>query len=230
MKTAKTGDTYTSPEAGKSIVALPGGSEKRKVVDWERIEVEYRIGVLSIREIADRHGISDAAIRQYAKGTKTRLAWERDLAAKVKVKADAILRTDLLRGTLRTETASERAVVDATAAAIASIQMSQRKDVALGRSLLMKLMKEVESTTDNKELFENLGEIMSGSEEVSDSMMALFRKAVSMPQRIDSMLKLSNAQKVHIELERKVNGIDGADRDSATDAVEALRKLANGEG
>lgn len=229
-KTAKTGDTSTSTESGKSTVALHDGSKIKEKADWERIEVEYRAGVLSLREIAAGHGITEGAIRQYAKGTKTRLKWERDLTAKIKVKAEEILRTDLLRSTLRTETATEREVVDATANVVASVQISQRKDIGRNRNLSMKLMEELEATTDNKELFAQLGEIMSGSEEVSDSMKALYRKVISMPQRIESMWKLANTMKVLIELERKAYGIDAADKDATTDALEAIRKLANGEG
>lgn len=35
--------------------------------DWDRIELEYLSGEVSIREIADRHEISDTAIRKRAK-------------------------------------------------------------------------------------------------------------------------------------------------------------------
>jgi hypothetical protein len=70
---------------------------------------------------------------------------------------------------------------------------------------------------------------MSGSEEFSDQAKALYRKAISMPQRVDSMQKLANTMKVLIELERKAYGIDAADKSDTTDAVEAIRKLANGE-
>lgn len=225
---AKTVDTSISPESGKSIVALPDGSKTKQAVDWERIEVEYRAGISSIREIADRHGIAESAIRQYAKGTKTRSKWERDLSAKIKAKAEELLRTDLLRSTLRTETATEREVVDATAGAVAIIGITQRKDIGRNRSLAMKLMDELEVSTDNKELFAQLGEIMSGSEEVSDSMKALYRKVVSMPARIDSMQKLANTMKVLIELERKVYGIDG-EKKSADDKLDDLLAMLDGK-
>lgn len=39
----------------------------RSTIDWVRIEIEYLAGEDSIREIADRHEISDAAIRKRAK-------------------------------------------------------------------------------------------------------------------------------------------------------------------
>ncbi|CZW65294.1 Uncharacterised protein [Enterobacter hormaechei] len=35
--------------------------------DWEAIETAYRAGVMSLREIASQHGISEGAIRKRAK-------------------------------------------------------------------------------------------------------------------------------------------------------------------
>ena len=39
-------------------------SEKKTAPDWERIEIEYRAGVQSIRQIAQAFGVSDGAIRK----------------------------------------------------------------------------------------------------------------------------------------------------------------------
>ena len=156
---------------------------QRRVVDWERIEVEYRAGVLSIREIADRHKISDTAIRLYAKGTKKRLAWERDLGEKVKAKASEILRTDILRGTLRTETATEREVIDATANVVANVQIGHRKDIAALRA---------KASTYQEEL-ETCGEEFG--------------------KRVSILKMLADTQKTLIASEREAYGIDGKSGD-----------------
>lgn len=42
-------------------------AQRKSTIDWARIELEYLAGEDSIREIADRHEISDAAIRKRAK-------------------------------------------------------------------------------------------------------------------------------------------------------------------
>lgn len=225
---AKTGDAGTSTESGKSTVALPDGSKIKGKADWESIEKDWRAGIKTKMQMAEEHSVSRAAMDKRFK----KLGIERDLSEKIRQKADALVTQQAVTQQVTSErlTVTEGEIVTANANQMAGVQIMERRDVARTRGLLMKLMEELEATTDNKELFANLGEIMSGSEEISDSMKALYRKAVSMPQRIDSMMKISNSQKVLIELERKVNGIDGADRDSATDAVEALRKLANGEG
>jgi len=67
--------------------------EKKAAPDWERIEADYRAGVLSIREIAAEQGITDTAIRKRAK----RDEWVRDLAERIQAKADALVRTAEVR-------------------------------------------------------------------------------------------------------------------------------------
>lgn len=42
-------------------------TSRRSTIDWPKIEREFLAGKDSIREIADRHGISDTAIRKRAK-------------------------------------------------------------------------------------------------------------------------------------------------------------------
>lgn len=59
----------------------------RKQIDWEKIEFDYRAGVKSLREIGDLYGCTEGAIRKRAK----RDGWERDLAARIKAKADAVI-------------------------------------------------------------------------------------------------------------------------------------------
>lgn len=59
--------------------------EAKPPPDWERIEIDFRAGVLSTREIAQAHGISHTAINKRAKA----YGWDRDLSAKIKAKADA---------------------------------------------------------------------------------------------------------------------------------------------
>ena len=41
--------------------------DKKKKIDWEKIEVDYRAGVKTLREIADEHNITHGAINKRAK-------------------------------------------------------------------------------------------------------------------------------------------------------------------
>jgi len=70
--------------------------------DWEAIESAYRAGLMSIREIASQHGITHGAINKREK----RDGWERDLKAKIKAKADALVSKCEVSKQVSTETAN----------------------------------------------------------------------------------------------------------------------------
>ena len=67
-------------------------------LDWEGIEREYRAGVLTLREIAGRFGTTHSSIHARAK----KYGWDRDLAAKIRAKAEALVTQ---RGVYKTKSA-----------------------------------------------------------------------------------------------------------------------------
>ncbi|EDW2284210.1 hypothetical protein Y618_003763 [Salmonella enterica subsp. enterica] len=94
--------------------------------DWEAIETAYRAGVMSLREIASHHGISEGAIRKRAK----RDDWSRDLNARIQQKADDLVRKQEVRKTVRTKAElTERVLIEATAEVIASVRMEHRGEI-----------------------------------------------------------------------------------------------------
>ncbi len=85
--------------------------------DWEAIETAYRAGVMSLREIASQHGISEDAIRKRAK----RDDWSCDLNTKVKEYADDLVHKAEVRKQVCSEaTLNERELIVATAEVIAN--------------------------------------------------------------------------------------------------------------
>lgn len=177
----------------------------RPVVDWERVEAEYRAGVKSLREIAKEHGITDGAVRCRAK----RDDWSRDLSAKVAAKADQLLRTSELRSELRTEKAvSEREVINANAQAIVNVKNSHRADITRQRRLVNSLMTEMEAVTDNPELFATLGELMESPDERGvDKLKDAYKRVISLSQRITGIKTLAEALRILIALEREAYDI-----------------------
>ena len=132
---------------------------EKKVIDWEKIELDYRSGVKSLREIATDHEISEGAIRKRAK----RDDWSRDLSAKIKAKADDLVRKEQVRSEVRTQsTISEKETIDANANLVASVRLSQRKDIQRSRKIAMSLFDELEHQVgiENVENLEKLGELL----------------------------------------------------------------------
>ena len=173
--------------------------------DWEAIESAYRAGVLSLREIASQHGISDTAIRKRAKKEE----WTRDLAAKVKAKADDLVRKREVRAKVRSENQiSERELVEATAEAIANVRMEHRGDIKRARELANLLFSELSAECTDVEALHKLGELMlSPDKKGQDKLNDLYHKIISMPQRVKSMKDLSDTLKTLIGLEREAYSI-----------------------
>lgn len=191
-----------TPAKAKPAADVAGAQDKT-APDWERIEADYRAGLLSIREIAAACGVSHTAIQKRAKAQ----GWERDLQAKIKAKADALVAKAEVAKSVATETlATERVLVEANAQVIADVRVSHRRDIARNRALVMKLMEELEIQTDNLGLLEQL-EAALAREDGPEGLLKAFQRVTSTSGRIDSAKKLAEAMKVLVTMEREAYGI-----------------------
>lgn len=185
-------------------------SNKLNPVDWAAIELDYRAGIMSLRQIGDTHGVTHGAITKRAK----RDQWDRDLAAKIRAKADALVSRQAVSSSVSIKpTDTERVVVEANATMQADIILSHRKGIQRSRNLTMGLFEELEQMTGDRELFAKLGEIMDQQDD--SRMMDAFRKAVSHPGRVDSMKKLADTLKTLIAAEREAFGIESGKLDQS---------------
>lgn len=174
--------------------------------DWEAIESAYRAGVLSLREIASQHGISEGAIRKRAK----RDDWSRDISAKVKERADDLVRKAEVRKQVRAESAlSERVLIESTAEAIANVRMEHRGDIRRARELANLLFEELSVDCTDIEMMKKLGEFMFKPDEKTgrDKLNEIYQKTISLPSRVKSMKDLSDTLKTLIGLEREAYSI-----------------------
>jgi hypothetical protein len=190
---------------------------KRKI-DWESIESDWRIGVKSVLQIAfdyeDRTGVSvsHTAINRHFKT----LGVPRDLSAKVQAKAQAIVSASMVSANVSTETnPSDAQIINDAASIVAAVQLSHRQDVQRYRRLCKSMLSQLEAETDNPELFEQIGELLADPDDKgTDKLNEAYRKAISLPQRIDGVKKLAETLKVLIGLERQAFGIaDNAEGD-----------------
>lgn len=188
--------------------------------DWEAIESAYRAGVMSLREIASQHGISDTAIRKRAKKD----GWSRDLAAKIQAKADDLVRRREVRTKVRTENAtSERELIEANAEVIATVRMEHRGDIRRARTLANALFDELEAECADVDALRKLGEMMLDVDENGrDRLNELYRAIISMPERVKSMKALGETLKNLIGLERQAYSMDEGERDKVVDALSDL--------
>ena len=200
---------------------------KKKPIDWERIELDYRAGLLSLREIATKSDVSEGAIRKRAK----RDSWLRDLSEKVKLRVDDLVRKAEVRNEVRSgenlesrdpidvevntvaevrsevrskTDLSECVLVEATARAIVDVKLSHRSSISRYRALISSLLLEVEQQTGSAEEFVKLAELMAKPDDKGiDRLGELYQKVIALPSRIDSVKKLSETLKILISLERE---------------------------
>ncbi|AXQ48904.1 MULTISPECIES: hypothetical protein [Pseudomonas] len=174
--------------------------------DWERIEQQYRAGVLSVREIAAAGGVSHTAINKRAKAN----GWDRNLKAKIQAKADALVSKAEVSTEVSKETlATERGIVEANAQVIANVRISHRTDIGRYRKLANSLLEELEGMTDNRDLFDQVGELLrSEDENGQDKLNDLYQKVISLPSRTKTLKDLGDTLKVLIGLERQAYSID----------------------
>ncbi|MBT0422448.1 hypothetical protein [Morganella morganii] len=174
--------------------------------DWEAIESAYRAGVMSLREIASQHDISEGAIRKRAK----RDDWSRDLNAKIKARSDDMVRKQEVRRQVRTETTlSERVLIEATAEVITNVRMEHRGDIRRARELANVLFDELSAECADVAALEKLGELMIEPDDNGrDKLNELYHAVISLPERVKSAKALSETLKNLIGLERQAYGLD----------------------
>ena len=143
---------------------------RKSTFDWDRIELEYLAGEASVREIADRHEISEGAIRKRAKAEK----WVRSVRT---------LRT------VRTEP---------VAVAASPVEPVPVPDAAIiaerGRGLVARMLDELDATTTHQgRLEEMIEDETSGDREARrrDGMLA----AISLTGRAKTLKELATAFK-----------------------------------
>lgn len=177
-----------------------------KKIDWERIEVDYRAGIKTLRDIADEHAISHGAINKRAK----RDGWVRDLTAKIQAKAAELVSKSMVsKEVSKTTRILESEIVTANAVNNATIDISHRVGSTFSREVVDSLMQELKDQIADRAEYANLGEMLRNPDAYgNDKLNDIYMKTISFNGRVDSVKKLTDAQKVIIELERRVYKID----------------------
>lgn len=187
----------------------------KKDIDRVALEMEYRAGILPYRELAKKFGISAARITQIAGEEE----WERDLTAKIQAKTEAKLNRAMLNAIVNKP--SENQIVEIVAEVQATIVIKQQGRIGRHLGLSQALLAELESQTIDRELYENLAELMVNPDKNGmDKLNELYRKVITTSQRIDSHKKAVETEKALIAMERQAFNIG--------DAIEAVAESTGG--
>ena len=172
---------------------------RKTSAEWERIEREYCSGEDSIREIADRHEISDTAIRKRAKAE----SWVR------KVRKPA--RREVVLSPPPPAALDPDEPIDAS------------KIADGGRGLVARMLDELNVTTSRRgELEDMIIEATDGDDE--DARRDAMMRAISLPSRASTMKTLALALKTLNEAAAP-QGKKAAAQDRANQVANRIRGL-----
>lgn len=192
--------------------------------DWNQIELDYRAGIKSLRQIASEHGIkSDNSIRKRA----AKFGWQRDLNNTINDVADEIVRKDTVRNQVRSKSVhsenvrttqddrqdfdiSEEETIEENAKAIAQVRIAHRKDIARSRNLVNTLLSEIEdiSTQDVQHNIKELLDFLLDGEQIDIFDAMAIKKILSMDNRIKNLKALTDSLKTVVGLERQAYNMD----------------------
>lgn len=234
MATTPPSRKRAAPKKAPSTSKTPAALKKPAVAavpkaqpDWERIELDYRAGIKTLRQIADEHGITHGAINKRAR----RNGWERDLSGKINAKADALVSKALVSTPVSTESQiAERQVIEAAATAVADIRLAHRHDIRRARTLTNALLNELEQQTDPNTLamLQELGELLRREDDnAQDRRNDIYMKVISLSERSKTMKTLADSLRVVVDMERTAFGMD-KDQVPAADPLTALLKTITG--
>lgn len=198
--------------------------------DWEKVELDYRAGVKTLRQIAEEHGISHVAINKRAKKN----GWSRDLSGKIAARVEDLVTKEVVTKSVTSEArVSEREIIDANAQAIVSVRLSHRRDIQRSRRVTMALLDELEQQVgpDQVAALEQLGELLREPDERgNDKLNDLYRKIISLPGRAKTAKDLGENLRILVTLERQAFGLDTAGADGGdSPAGSTTKQLTDAE-
>ena len=161
---------------------------KRKIIDWETIEAEYRAGQLSIREIARQNNCSAPAILKKAKLN----GWKRDLTKKVQ----QLVNTKLVNDGVNDNNANDDEIIETMASRnVAAIRL-MRQDIEKLRQVEQKFIDELSGDPKKTWVGQYKGEIVEKEYDLT------------VTERAIAAANLANVQHKRIALERQARNID----------------------
>jgi transposase-like protein len=144
-------------------------------VDWEEIAAAYRAGSLSIRAIAEKHGISDTAIRLHAK----KHGLTRDLSSSVR----QATRSKLALATVKdAEGKTDDEIVSDAADENALIVLDHRVGLSKWRKIVNKYSDSLEKMKITEENYEKFARSMNTGLDAQLKVIKGERQAYSMDE------------------------------------------------
>lgn len=157
-------------------------SEKR-VIDKEGIEREFRAGMKSLREIGDEFAVSHVYVSKLAREK----GWERDLSAKIRAKAEALVSKEAVTSLVNVGSKlDERAVIEANAQVQASIRREHRTDIQRTKRIVNKLLEKLEGLPTKEDTLKEQASVVKQLADTQRVVVAMEREAFGIAQMVEA--------------------------------------------
>lgn len=187
---------------------------RKAKVDWDAVERDWRAGLLTHAEICRKYKIDDSYLRRRAREGK----WTKDLKEAARDRALVTLaqhqedreraRSNSQGDSAGTRSADEDVIDDAVKTQLGVI-LDSRKRISKATNLVDRLMSELDGQTENREVLEELIEIVyAGNDPSSAANRMALKRALSLGSRVVSMVNLANAIGKLTLLRRQAFGLE----------------------
>ncbi len=187
--------------------AAPG---KRRKVDWEAVERDYRASQLTLRELGEKHGCAHPAIARKAKAE----GWQRDLTDAVKQATSSKL---IQAAVTSAVTNKHQAVTNAVLVAAevnTQVILGHRKGLNRITRIKEALLDQIEQAAQlMPELAEVIEMVRQPDDNGVDKANDALRKAMSRSSLVDDLKKLAEIDERVRKGEREAFNIGGATDD-----------------
>lgn len=178
----------------------------KKEINRAGLELDYRAGIKTMRVMASEYGLSAPRITQIAEEE----GWERDLTAKIHMKAQAKLNKAMLNANLNNSPdvkVTEQRIIEVAAQNQADIVIAHRSQIGTARKLVDDLIAELTHQTNCKELYEKLEELLNGESDI-EGLAKIYKSVTGLSGRVGNLKALTEAMKNLVSLERQAFNID----------------------
>lgn len=205
--------------AGKGAgIAAP----RTRRTDWEAVERDFRTGNFTQRELAEKYGVSHAAVGKQAREN----GWQKDLGEEIRRATNSRLVQELVSSEVAKGCQAVANTVLIAAEVNTQVILGHRRDVAATRQVAADLLEELSRAALLAEDQEILAQVLAGSgaqpADESRARMAV-QRALSLPSRVGSVKQLADTFDKLQLAERRAFGIP-TDSDGAPPGGESKPK------
>lgn len=195
---------------------------KRKKIDWDRIEAEYRIGKLTVRELGEKHGVAFETISRHMK----KRGVTRDLSEQVAAATKAAVINSIVN---KASSERQQGAVDEIAIAAkvnANVIESHRDGLQTLKGVVQSLALELAAAGRAAAVLAP-EEIVSLAEEkgLSATDLTSLLTAAQTASRAATADKLASAWNKLVPLERKTHGLDAEGGGKASTFADVLAEV-----